>query len=270
MGDPPDPPMKLDDRHLVSGANFKGKEVNSVVVKPEWQSKSVLEKFYNEAVGLVKQMGKTEKNVTLSNGTTWNVNVKDGHFYPVSGDGIVNLSQSEMSILREATKSGAKGETIFANIAKNKSITGTFSEGMQTALNSLGKIEGVTDATALKHIGGRLPTSAATTEMATAANKSFGSGAWKYAKWGGRALIVVGVASDLYEVYNSDNRARTITTIAGGWAGASAGASGGAAIGAWAAGWGAIPGAIIGGIGGYFGGKKATEIVYDWMFTKEK
>ncbi|HEY8402017.1 MAG TPA: RHS repeat-associated core domain-containing protein, partial [Cytophagaceae bacterium] len=235
MGDPPSLNWEyFSKRHVLSGdfsVNTPSGGTNSVITNPAWQNESTVKSFFNEALELAKKTGKTETNVTLKNGTQWSINTKTGHFNPISGEGITNLTNQEIAVLRSAKKGGAAGETIFANIAKYKSLTGTFSEGMQTALNSLAKIEGVTDATALKHIGGHLPTSAATTELATAANKSFGSGAWKYAKWGGRALIVVGVASDLYEIYNSDNKARTITTIAGGWGGATAGASGGTAVG---------------------------------------
>lgn len=195
MGDPPTLNWEyFSKRHVLSGdfsVNTPSGGTNSVITNPAWQNESTVKSFFNEALELAKKSGKTETNVTLKNGTKWSINTKTGHFNPISGEGITNLTNQEIALLRSAKKGGAAGETIFANIAKNKSLTGTFSEGMQTALNSLAKIEGITDATALKHIGGHLPASAATTELANAANKNFGSGAWKYAKWGGGLLSLL-------------------------------------------------------------------------------
>lgn len=39
-------------------------------------------------------------------------------------------------------------------------------------------------------------------------------------RYGGRALLVVGAANDIYRIAHSPNRARTTTEVAGGWAGA--------------------------------------------------
>jgi hypothetical protein len=67
----------------------------------------------------------------------------------------VNLSKAEMWVLNSATKTG-EGEAIFANIAKNKSIT-SFSNNMVCALEALAKVKNVSSTDALKHIGGKLP-----------------------------------------------------------------------------------------------------------------
>ena len=86
-------------------------------------------------------------------------------------------------------------------------------------------------------------------------------------KWGGKACIAIAVAADIYEIYQSDDRSRTITKTVGGW-------SGGLGMGAWgaAAGIETGPGAIMTGIIGfgigYFVGSKTTEMAYDYLFTK--
>jgi len=95
-------------------------------------------------------------------------------------------------------------------------------------------------------------------------------------QWGGRTCIAVAVASDIFEIYQSDNVTRTITKKVGGWMGASIGASAGAAYGA-AGGtivpgpgnvFGGIGGGIIGGIIGYISGELVTEKVYDFLFQR--
>ncbi|GAO44102.1 hypothetical protein FPE01S_03_01410 [Flavihumibacter petaseus NBRC 106054] len=86
-------------------------------------------------------------------------------------------------------------------------------------------------------------------------------------KYAGKTLIVVGVATDIYEIATTQNISKTITRKAGGWAGATLGAEGGAAVGAWFGGWGAIPGAIIGGAIGYWSGEKVTETIYEKLET---
>ena len=100
-------------------------------------------------------------------------------------------------------------------------------------------------------------------------------------KVGGRALMVIAIATDAYEIHTSGYEARTIAGVAGGWAGAWAGAnmggklgvSGGGAIGSAFAGIGAAPGALIGGVVGaigggaigYFSGKAAATTTYDYI-----
>lgn len=73
-------------------------------------------------------------------------------------------------------------------------------------------------------------------------------------KIGGRVLGYVAIGIDLYEIHTSGYEPRTITTVAGGWAGMWAraeiggkgGAWAGAGIGVWFGGAGAGPGAVIG------------------------
>ena len=138
-------------------------------------------------------------------------------------------------------------------------------------LTALAKTEGVSDAAVLTHIGGLLPTTknSVSLDALKALAERFGPDAAKYVKWGGRALVFVAVASDLYDVYKSDNKARTITTKAAGWAAAGEGAAYGAGV-LSETGPGAVIGAIVGGAIGYYIGEKVTETVYDWIFTQEK
>lgn len=88
-------------------------------------------------------------------------------------------------------------------------------------------------------------------------------------KIGGKAIVLVAIGLDAYEIYTSENKARTITSVVGGWGGAAAGAplgaKGGAIIGV---GVGAAVGGLVGGISGYFIGREITETVYDLVSTK--
>ena len=84
------------------------------------------------------------------------------------------------------------------------------------------------------------------------------------AKWAGRIAKPVQAAMDVNRLYESDDKVKTGSEVAGGWAGmlagGKAGAAAGGAIGAAFGGVGAVPGAFIGGllgsIGGYIGGSK--------------
>lgn len=82
-------------------------------------------------------------------------------------------------------------------------------------------------------------------------------------------MIVLAVANDVYEVYTSTNKARTITSKVVGWESASIGATYGAAT-LSESGPGAILGAVGGGILGYWISTTVKETVYDWIFTKMK
>lgn len=88
-------------------------------------------------------------------------------------------------------------------------------------------------------------------------------------KWGGKVLIVVGVATDVYEVYRAKNKVKAVVTKVGGWAGAWAGATAAGIVFAPAE---AAPGpgtvvhgaVIIGsGVVGYFVGSATTRKVYE-------
>lgn len=101
---------------------------------------------------------------------------------------------------------------------------------------------------------------------AAAALKEYGK-AGTMMKWGSRLCVGIAVAADVYEIYQSDNRTRTIAVKAAGWAG-------GLGMGAWAgaAGAGTGPAAILTGLVGfgigYFVGSETTKILYDYYFSK--
>ncbi|OJV43571.1 MAG: hypothetical protein BGO29_11595 [Bacteroidales bacterium 36-12] len=92
-------------------------------------------------------------------------------------------------------------------------------------------------------------------------------------KWGGKVLVVVAAAKDIYDIYNSGFEPRTIVKKAGFWAGVWAGgatasaaytATGLDATGPW--GWvGHGATTILGGIIGGIVGEKTTETVYDYI-----
>ncbi len=280
LGDPIPPLLwdELQSRHLISG-KFAGfpKDQNTIVMNLDWQSQSVIQTFYEQAVRMVRAMGKTEKNVMLPNGSVWNVNVNNGHFYPVSGNGIVNPTSAEYAALRAAYKGGT-GEAFFANLAKNKTLT-IYSSDMVKILQSIAQTEGVSAGTALKHIGGKLPSSWVGPAERAAATSRFGQSA-KFVRWGaGTLLLAGGVGLDLWEVYHSEYAARTVTTKISAW---SASAAGAAALGALVAGQAGPQMAVpeeavtvplayaVGGLGGYILGEEVSTVIWDWIFTPVK
>jgi hypothetical protein len=96
----------------------------------------------------------------------------------------------------------------------------------------------------------------------------------KYLKYGGRVLLIVGVASDLYAIVVAKKRLRQVARVAAGWGGAW---GGGEALGALGAELGtaiepglgtAIGGFVLGSIGaagGYFGASWAAGEAYDYV-----
>lgn len=101
----------------------------------------------------------------------------------------------------------------------------------------------------------------------------------KYFRYGGRVLIVAGVAVDAISIVQASKPLKRATEVVAGWAGAWAGCkvvgAGGAALGLAASPLGSavggVGGCIIGGLGGYAVGSAAGREVYDWaeqtMFT---
>jgi len=118
--------------------------------------------------------------------------------------------------------------------------------------------------------------------LATVAQSKLGGGVKGFFKYGGRALVVVGVGISAYEIYAAEDRTREVVVQAGGLAGgltgaglgAKGGSIGGGAIGSIFPGPGTVIGGVAGGIfGGIFGGvsgyiaaEAITETVYDWAF----
>jgi len=95
----------------------------------------------------------------------------------------------------------------------------------------------------------------------------------KYLKWGGRVLLVVGIASDVWSIVRASKplrqTAKVVTGWAGAWGGCEVGGAGAAAAGSLiepggGTAVGAFVGCIGGGIGGYFLGSKVGGIIYDW------
>lgn len=95
-----------------------------------------------------------------------------------------------------------------------------------------------------------------------------GAGLYKgarYFKYGGRALLIIGLAMDGYEVVTSDRPFRQLAVVAAGWAGAWAGCKVVGAVGAYGGtivepgvgtAVGGFAGCFIGGAAGYWAGKK--------------
>lgn len=166
-------------------------------------------------------------------------------------------------------------------MAKGMEKSGRFSVGslkghFLDAVNLLAKEHNLSENTILENLSKFLPDADVDKTLRDAASSRFGK-AQRIVKWGGRALVVVAVAADIVEVYNSENKPRTIVKVGGRWAGALAGGSaaavGYAATGAdvtGPAGWaGHVLFTLGGAIVGAWTGEKITETVYDWIFTKQ-
>ncbi|MEN8179381.1 MAG: hypothetical protein ABFS39_12315 [Pseudomonadota bacterium] len=94
----------------------------------------------------------------------------------------------------------------------------------------------------------------------------------KYLRYGGKVLIVVGIAADVYSIVVAKKRTRQIVKVAAGWGGAWAGCKvvggigaaggtlvepgGGTAVGG-------IGGCVVGAFGGAWGASWAAEKIYD-------
>lgn len=93
----------------------------------------------------------------------------------------------------------------------------------------------------------------------------------KYLKYGGRVLVVLGVAIDVYSIVVAEKRWRQVSKVVAGWAGAWGGCKlvgGGLAVaGSAVPGKGTaifgLAGCIAGGVGGYLGASWAAEEAYD-------
>lgn len=206
------------------------------------------------------------------------IELKRGQYY-------VCLKEGALSQARLMRISGPDG----AKVVRSLSTTGRFGAGV--------KFGSWSEKIALQVLAGNSQnaTSAASQAgLSEAVARRFGASA-TVMKWVGRPLIAVAVARDAYEIYQAENRPRTVTGVVSGWTGAWAGTR----IGAWAgarvgggialiAGQagpqaatpeeivtvpvagviGGLIGGIGGGIGGYIFGRDVSETVYDWAFTK--
>jgi hypothetical protein len=94
----------------------------------------------------------------------------------------------------------------------------------------------------------------------------------RYFRYGGRVLLVAGVAIDAVSITRASKPIRRATAVvtawAGAWIGCKAVGAGGAALGSFAPGAGtavgSVIGCIIGSVGGYMGGESLGGGVYDW------
>jgi hypothetical protein len=96
----------------------------------------------------------------------------------------------------------------------------------------------------------------------------------RYFRYGGRVLLVVGAAVDIYSIVVAKKRLRQVARVVAGWAGAAAGCkiigAGGAAAGTFiepggGTAVGGFAGCIVGGIGGYAGASWVAGQAYDWV-----
>ena len=95
----------------------------------------------------------------------------------------------------------------------------------------------------------------------------------RYLRWGGRVLLVVGVAVDVVSIVQASKPLKRATEVVAGWAGAWAGCkvvgAGGAYLGTAATpgigtAIGGFAGCVIGGAAGYYAASGAAGVVYDW------
>lgn len=103
--------------------------------------------------------------------------------------------------------------------------------------------------------------------------EAFAYKAAKYFRWGGRVLMVVGIAIDVISIVQASKPLKRATEVVAGWAGAWAGCKVvGAGLGTvgtliepgLGTAIGGVGGCIIGGAGGYFVGSTIAGEVYDW------
>jgi hypothetical protein len=96
----------------------------------------------------------------------------------------------------------------------------------------------------------------------------------KYIRYGGRVLLVVGIAADLYSIAVAKKRWRQTARVLAGWGGAAAGCklvgAGGAAAGTLiepggGTAVGGFLGCAAGGVGGYLGASWTAGELYDWV-----
>ncbi len=93
----------------------------------------------------------------------------------------------------------------------------------------------------------------------------------KYLRYGGKVLIVIGLAADTYSIVVAKKKVRQVIKVAAGWGGAWAGCKIvggiGAAVGSVEPGGGTavggVAGCVVGAIGGAWGASWAAEIIYD-------
>ncbi|MBD5788250.1 DUF4157 domain-containing protein [Cellulosimicrobium terreum] len=166
------------------------------------------------------------------------------------------------------------GEVVLENSRFSRSGNGRFAVVRDAAKI---RIRGgaTTVLAALRNVGEAAdPVLAAAAEEAAIRNRWSGRvrGVFRY---GGRVLIVIGLANDAYRIVTAEDTTREVLSVAGGWAGATAA---GAAFAYWytpadvAGPWawlGHGVGTLLAGGIGYFIGSEATTTVYELVIDEE-
>lgn len=269
----PNPNMTAS-RHVVSKSNFMPKTAGNSLLLESITQENLL-KLYREA----GSKGILDGEVALSNGQKWYIRAKDGKFHPVSGKGIINLSNAEMNAMAGFRKAAINKGPEAAISALKSQLQGRglkISPDMQAALEIVAKKHKIPTDKLLKAVGGLLDDTANANK--TLLNKAEGISrgrSFKVVKWGGRILLVVAVAADIYELYEADFAAKEVAKKTGAWGGSlAAGAVAGEAAspllatGPW--GWLAYGVIVVGaGAGGYFLGEAAAETIYEWGWEEK-
>ncbi len=231
--------------------------------------------------------------VTLDNGQTWKVNPTDGTLFPMKGNNIIVLNRKEAVYIETLIKkinSGISPKEALEAVNQMRLNDGktTISANMEKALRELQRIKNISEADIAGTFGNIRSaedlglTKDAAKALDEAAKVKAGNRAYKFVKWGGRILLVIGLAADGYEIYAAENKEKKIVEKAGAWAGSAAGAwafgSGAATTLSWingapgpgTAAYAVIVGgaAIVGGFVGYNQGAEIAKTVYEWFFEK--
>lgn len=270
------PPPKMNiSRHVVAKSSFGMAKSSGNSMLLNSISEAELAALYREAAW----SGVADGKVTLRNGQTWWINQKTGKFFPVQGSGIIQLSSVEVNILSSFRKAAINGGPDVAINALKKQIAGRgmkVSSSMQKALEILASKYKIPANQLVKSIAGSLAPEAATPKLLIEEAKIVSKGkAFKVIKWGGKLLLVVAVAYDVYELYQADFEIKQVVKTAGGWAGSVGVGTAAAEIASPLLGtgpWGWLGyGVIVVGAGavGYFIGSKGAETIYEYGWEKE-
>jgi len=273
------PAPRMSSRHVLPNLDFFKRlksgpaSGNSYLLKTLGQGELI--KLYVEAWLKGPKLGFVE----LSNGQTWFIDKSTGKFFPARGPGIIQLSQQEVSLLetlvKQIRREGVKPQQALKNLSRAMSGRYVLSPEMQIALEEIGKKLGYSMDDLGRVLAPHLPPSAAVKVPAKAqeaAQAKFGKSPLRFVKYGGRILLVVGLAMDGYEVYYAENRPKTAATKAGAWALslAAGGVAAKAAVPLLATGpvgWAGYGLIVVGvSIGGYVVGGAVAESTYEWVF----
>ncbi len=257
---------------------------------------AVWKAYKEDPKGFLKKVATKSRgviSVNLTNGQVWLVNPADGTLIPSKGPNILDLSAKDARYLDDIIQGLNQGKSSkdVLNAVNAKRLadgTTTISPKMETALKELQRLKGIPDShiastfgnyKAVNQLG--LADDAAKTLDDAAKFKAAGR-TYNFVKWGGRTLVVIGLAVDGYEVYVAENKEEKVAEKVGAWAGSAIAAYGVGQTAAYvlapvntvpvwgqfAYGVGVAGASIAGGIGGYMAGEEAGKIVYKWFFEK--